>query len=251
MRALVRRPSPLLADCELTHLQRQPIDAARARAEHEAYVALLASLGAQPVWVEDAPEHPDGVFVEDVAVIAGPLAVLTRPGAESRRGEVPTMRAALRRLGVPTAELAEPAHLDGGDVLRIDRTFYIGDTARTDAAGRAAFSAAVAPHGFDVVTVGVNGVLHLKSGATALPDGTLVVWPGSVDLAAFGRREVLEAAEPQGADVLLVGDAVVVSAAAPRTAEAIAARGFAVHRVDVAELEKAEAGTTCMSVLLP
>ena len=126
-----------------------------------------------------------------------------------------------------------------------------GDTARTDAAGRAAFSAAVAPHGFDVVPVPVSGVLHLKSGATALPDGTLVVWPGSVDLAAFGDREVLEAPEPQGADVLIVGDAVVVSAAAPRTAEAIAARGFAVHRVDVAELEKAEAGTTCMSVLLP
>jgi dimethylargininase len=250
MRALVRQPSERIVECELTHLGRDPIDVGRALDQHRRYVELLAELGATVVWLDPLPDHPDGVFVEDVAVAAAPVVVLTRPGAESRRGEVASMRDLLRGLAVPTVEIVDPGRLDGGDVLLIGRTFYVGITERTDDAGRSQFAEAVRPHGYDVVPVGVEGILHLKTGVTALPDGTLVASVQHIDLDAFAGRPVLAAAEPQGSDVLLLGDTVVVSASAPRTAAAIAARGFDVRMVEVDELEKAEAGVTCMNVLL-
>ena len=160
------------------------------------------------------------------------------------------MRDLLHRLAVQTEEITEPGRIDGGDVLLIGRSFYVGVTARTDDDGRSQFAEAVRSHGYEVIPVAVDGVLHLKTGVTALPDGTLVADVRHVDVAAFGDRPVLAAAEPQGSDVLLLGDTVVVSASAPSTADAIAARGFAVRTVEVDELEKAEAGVTCMSLLL-
>ncbi|MET0740684.1 MAG: N(G),N(G)-dimethylarginine dimethylaminohydrolase [Candidatus Nanopelagicales bacterium] len=250
MRALVREPSDRIVECELSHLARAPIDVRRAREQHRGYVELLAALGANIVWLDPLPDHPDGVFVEDVAVVAAPIAVLTRPGAESRRGEVPSMRDMLHAHGVQTEEISDPGQLDGGDVLAIGRTFYVGATARTNDDGRRQFADAVRPHGYDVIPVAVDGILHLKTGVTALPDGTLVANVRHVDLNAFGGLPVLAAAEPQGSDVLLLGDTVVVSASAPMTATAIAARGYDVRTVEVDELEKAEAGVTCMSVLL-
>ncbi|MGH9118897.1 MAG: dimethylarginine dimethylaminohydrolase family protein [Acidimicrobiales bacterium] len=251
MRAIVRRPGPRLADCELTYLERVPIDVDRARHQHAAYVDLLHRLGAEIVWLAPADEHPDGVFVEDTAVVAPPLAVLTRPGTESRRGEVRTMRPALDRDRRPVVELTPPARLDGGDVLLVGHTLYVGVTARTDDEGRRQLADSVRPHGFQVTPVGVSGVLHLKTALTALPDGTLLTFGGHVDRAALGRATVIDAAEPSGANVLTLGDAVVIAASAPRTAEAVADLGWAVHVVEIDEFEKAEAGVTCLSVLYP
>ena len=251
MRAIVRRPGPRLIECELTYLERVPIDLERARHQHAAYVDLLAGLGAAITWLAPADEHPDGVFVEDTAVVAPPVAVLTRPGAASRRGEVATMRPELGRGGRTVVELTAPARLDGGDVVVVGPTLFVGVTPRTDDEGRRQLAAAVGPFGYRVVPVGVSGVLHLKSALTALPDGTLVTFGDHVDRAALGGVALVDAAEPSGADLLVLGPAVVIAASAPRTAETIADLGWPVHAVEVGEFEKAEAGVTCLSVVDP
>lgn len=250
--ALVRAVSPRLADAELTHLDRVPVDAGRAAAQHAGYVDLLRALGHEVVEVAPAPEHPDGTFVEDTVVVVDDLAVCTRPGAASRRGEVASVRDTLHALGVRTADVPAPATIDGGDVLQVGPTVFVGLGGRTDAAGVAALEAAVRPLGRSVVPVEVTGCLHLKSGATALPDGTVVAVTSWLDTAPFEAAglEVVEAPEPAGADLLLSGQRVVVSAAAPATAALVRGRGFEVHAVAIDELEKAECGVTCLSVLL-
>jgi dimethylargininase len=249
--ALVRAPSSRIVEAELTHLQREPIDLDRVRAQHDGYLDVLSRHGVVPIQLPALDHHPDGVFVEDTVVVVDDLAVLTRPGAASRRGEVPSVRATLEARGYRIAEIRGPATLDGGDVLQVGDAVYVGRTTRTSADGAAQLAALLAPLGRRVVPVPVTGMLHLKSAATALPDGTIVAVPGCVPAAAFAGRQVIAAMEPAGGDVLLLGDSVVVSASAPRTAASIAARGFLVETVELSELEKAEAGVTCMSVLLP
>ncbi len=248
--ALVRTPSPRLVEAELTHLARAPIDLELARAQHADYVTLLSRLGLELVWLPPLPAHPDGVFVEDTVIVVDDTAVLARPGAVSRRGEVASVGQALLARGYQRQSILAPGTMDGGDVLQVGRTLYVGRTARTDDVAIAQLRALVEPLDRRVVAVPVTGVLHLKTAATALPDGTIVAVPGGVPADVFGDREVLAAGEPAGGDVLVVGEVVVVSAAAPRTAELIHRRGFDVELVDVSELEKAEAGVTCMSVLL-
>lgn len=248
--AFVRELSPRIAEAELTHLQRSPIDLRRAQQQHAGYLDLLRELGLDVLALPPLPDHPDGVFVEDVLVVVGETAVLTRPGARSRRGEVDSVRSHVEARGLTPARITAPGTLDGGDVLQVGETIYVGRSTRTSVEGADQLARLVAPMGRSVVRVPVRDVLHLKSAATALPDGTIVALPGSVPHAAFAGHAVIDALEPTGADVLLVGDTVVISATAPRTAECLAARGFEVRTVEVDELEKAEAGVTCMSVLL-
>jgi dimethylargininase len=249
--ALLREVSPHLADAELTFRDREPIDVDRARAQHAAYAATLRDLGLRIVRVPPAPEHPDGVFVEDTVVVVDGLAVLTRPGAATRRREVADVGRVLAGLGFELAAIPAPAHLDGGDVLRIGDEVVVGLSHRTDEAGAAALRELLRDRVSRVRTVAVTGALHLKTAATALPDGSIVAVPGCLAADAFPDREVLSAPEPSGANVLLVGDTVVTTASAPRTRALIAARGFTVVPVEVGELERAEAGVTCLSVLLP
>jgi dimethylargininase len=250
MRALVRAVPDTLADGELTYLERQPVDVSVARGQHRAYRALLASLGVDVVELPPLPDHPDSVFVEDVLVVVDDLAIITRPGAPSRRGEIVGLRAALEPLGLRVAELAAPATLDGGDVLQIEDTLYVGRTTRTNAAAHAQLAALVEPLGRRVVPVDVTGCLHLKTAAGALPDGALLYVDGWVDATAFGDRPAIAVPEPSGADVLLVGDVVVLLVSAPLTRELISERGFRTEPIDLSELEKVEAGPTCPSVLL-
>jgi len=249
--ALVRGVSPRLAAGERTHLDRVPIDLDLARRQHAAYRDLLERLGLAIVALPPAPGLPDGVFVEDAVVVVDDLAVLTRPGAPSRRAEVDTVGPVVAARGLRVAAIREPATLDGGDVLQIGTTVHVGRTSRTNAEGIAQLAALLAPLGREVVPVDVTGVLHLKTGATALPDCTVLALRGAVDPAAFPGREVVAVPEPTGADVLPVGGTVVVSASAPATADLVAARGFAVELADISEFEKAEAGPTCLSALLP
>jgi len=248
--AVVRSPSPRFVEAELTHLARAPIDLELAHAQHAGYVRLLSRLGLEVLWLPPLPAHPDGVFVEDTVIVVGDTAVLTRPGALSRRGEVASVGQALLARGYRLRSIVAPGAMDGGDVLQVGRTLYVGRTARTDDVAIAQLRALMAPLDRRVVAVPVTGVLHLKTAATALPDGTIVAIPGCVAADVFGDREVFAAPEPAGGDLLVVGEVVVVSAAAPRTAELIRRRGFVIEVVDVSELEKAEAGVTCMSVLL-
>lgn len=260
--ALVRAVSPRLAEAELTFLDRVPIDVARAQRQHTDYRRALARLGLEVVALPPAPDHPDGVFVEDTVIVVDDLAVLTRPGAPSRRAEPDSVGPTLLERGLEVVRITAPGHLDGGDVLQVTDTLYVGVGARTDTAGAEQLAAAVARRGRRVVPVPVPGALHLKTAVTALPDGTLVGRPellGCAELPgvplppATGSvpvRPIVSVPEPAGANVLLVGDTVVVSASAPATAALIAARGFEVVVVEVDELEKAESGVTCMSVLL-
>jgi dimethylargininase len=248
--AVVRTPSPRLAEAELTHRERTPIDVAVAVDQHAGYVALLERLGVELIVAPELPDHPDGVFVEDTAVVVEDLAILARPGAPSRRSEVPSIHALLAARGLTTVAIETPGTLDGGDVLQVGTTIYVGRTRRTNDAAIGQLRALLASLSRDVVAVDVRGALHLKSAATALPDGTIVAAPGCVEEAVFGGREVLHVPEPSGADVLLVGETVVVAASAPRTARMIAARGFEVVTIELSELEKAEAGVTCPSILL-
>lgn len=249
---LVRRPSPALADGELTHLERSPVDPELALSQWRAYVDVFAGRGWTVHEVAPADEHPDGVFVEDTVVMFDDLAVLTSPGAASRRGEVTSTEAAIAALptalGVQLARISEPGHLDGGDVLKIGRTVYVGLTGRTDRAGIDQLTELLAPRGWQVVAVPVTKVLHLKSGVTALPDGTVIGYPPLVD-DQDAYDSFLPAPEEHGTAVVDLGDgAVLMSADAPRSAELYASRGYEVVTVPITEFEKLEGCVTCLSV---
>jgi dimethylargininase len=248
--ALIRPVSSRLGEAELTHLARRSIDVASARRQHRAYASLLGRLGIEVVELLPLDDHPDGVFVEDAAVVVPGLAVVTRPGAPTRRAEVDSVESALRTLVGRVERMVAPARLDGGDVLRIGSTVFVGRSTRTDEAGIASLSAHLQPAGYRVVTVGVSGCLHLKTAAGALPDGTLLIGPG-VAATAFELADVLEVPEPSGANVLVVGETVVISAGAPSTAELVRRRGFDVRVLDISQLEAVEGGVTCLSLLIP
>jgi dimethylargininase len=251
---LVRRPSPALADGELTHLDRTAVDAALALEQWRGYVDAFAARGWTVQEVEPADEHPDGVFVEDTVVVFGDLAVLTSPGASSRRGEVATTEAALQALPatqrLEVARIEEPGHLDGGDVLKVDRTVYVGLTLRTDEAGIAQLTALLEPRGWQVVAVPVTKVLHLKSAVTALPDGTVIGHSPLVDDPAFWPH-FRPMPEEAGSHVVDLGDGrLLMAASAPRSAELIADFGYTPLPVDISEFEKLEGCVTCLSVRL-
>jgi len=249
-RILVRRPSPQLAAGELTHLDRVRVDADLALAQWQGYVDAFRTRGWGVTEIEPADEHPDGVFVEDAVVAFGELAVLAFPGADSRRGELATVAPVIDGLGLEVHRIEPPGTLDGGDVLKVGRTAYVGRSTRTDDAGIAQLRAIVAPAGWTVVTVPVTRVLHLKSAVTALPGGPIVGRSANVDdPAAFG--EFLEVPEEHGTAVVdLGGGAVLMSSGAPRTAELFGARGLEVVTVPITEFEKLEGCVTCLSVRL-
>lgn len=249
--AVTRAVSSSLARCELTHLDRTPVDVDRARRQHAAYERALEACGCTIHRLPEAPELPDAVFVEDTAVVVEELAVLTRPGAASRRPEVEPVAAALARWR-PLARLAAPATLDGGDVLRVGRRLWVGLSSRSDAAGVGQLAAALAPHGYEVRGVAMNGCLHLKTAVTALDDRRLLVNPQWVDPAAFPGLETIavDPAEPFAANALRVGDRVIYPSAFPRTAARLAALGHDLVTVDVSELAKAEGAVTCCSILV-
>jgi dimethylargininase len=248
--AVVRAPTDALVRCELTHVERQPLDVERAREQHAGYVAVLRELGADVVELPEEPALPDAVFVEDVAVVLDELAILTNPGAPSRRGEVPSVEAALARFR-PLARMEPPATLDGGDVLRIGRRLFVGRSGRTNDAGVDWLAAAVAPHGYTVRPVRLAGCLHLKSACTYLGDGVVLANPRWVDTRRFENYRVLPVApeEPRAGNTFRVGDTLVMADAFPGTTALIAARGYAVRTVPLGELQKAEAGGSCMSLL--
>lgn len=245
--ALVRIPADDMADAELTHQDRAVIDMTRANEQWESYVALLERYGWNTREVAAAPTMADSVFVEDQVVVLDGVAIATRAGAESRRAELPGVRAALELEDVVIAELEAPATLDGGDVLVVDDTVYVGASSRTNAEGIRQLRAISGELGYRTVAVPVAGALHLKSVATALPDGTVVAWPDAF-AGALPFPRVLAVAEREGASVLpLDAETVAVSASAPETAKQIAALGYRVETLDVSEFEKAEGGLTCLS----
>jgi dimethylargininase len=246
-RALVRRPSPLLAQGIVTHLERRPVDAGSALAQWSAYAEALAGAGFRLVEVDPADGCPDGVFVEDAVVVHGGLAVIARPGAEARLAETGSVEAAIRLLGLPVGRIEAPGTLDGGDVLVVGETVYVGTGGRTNAEGARQLRRLLDA---EVVEIPVSGVLHLKSAVTALPDGTVVGFPPlAPDPALF--RSFLAVPEPSGAHVVVLGeDCVLVAGDCPLSAELYAARGLEVVTVDIGEFQKLEGCVTCLSVLI-
>jgi len=250
MLAFVREVSPRLAQCELTHLARAPIDAGRAVSQHREYTRALSALGCRLEWLPPLPAQADGVFVEDTAVLLPEIAVITRPGVPSRRDETAGVAAVLGTLR-PLQHIRAPGCLEGGDVLHIGRTLYVGASARSDAAGIAQLAAALEPCGYRVQSVALRGCLHLKSAVTFIAPDTLLVNPAWVDPAVFGVATVITVAdsEPYAANTLTVAGTTLVSAAYPDTARRLAAAGVRTLTLDVSELHKAEAALTCMSLL--
>jgi dimethylargininase len=249
--AFTRAVSPNIAECELTHLARTPIDVDTARTQHHAYEQLLATLGCEVRRLTPLPDHPDAVFIEDTAVVFDEIAVITRPGAASRRTETSAVEAALIGLR-PVARIVVPGTLDGGDVLTVGRNVYVGRTARTNDDGLAQLRDALAPYGYQVHGVDVTGCLHLKSAVTAIDDATVLLNPAWVNRAIFAHYRVVEVdpSEPMAANVLRIGDQLVYGASYPRTQARLESLGCTLHTVDASELAKAEGAVTCCSLVL-
>jgi dimethylargininase len=254
--AFTRAVSPRLAQCELTHLARTPIDNATAIAQHRAYEVALADAGFEIRRLAPLDDAPDGVFVEDTAIILGRHAVVTRPGAASRRGETASTADGLR--GCLDIRALATGSLDGGDVLLVDRTLYVGASLRTDGAGIDALRAAAAPLGYSTVAVELRDCLHLKTCATfagrdGRGDPVVIVDPRHIDPSVFADVDIVAVSpdEEAGANAVRALGRLLVAAGCPRLREVLAARGFATIDVDTSEFRKAEAALTCLSLLAP
>jgi dimethylargininase len=249
--ALVRAVPESLAHCELTHLARVPIDVTRAAKQHQHYEDTLRRLGCTVRHLPATPDLPDSVFVEDVAVVLDEMAIITRPGAASRRPERESIATVLSEYR-PLRAIQPPGTLDGGDVLRVGRTLFVGLSTRTNEDGAGQLARYTAPFGYTIRYVQTTACLHLKSAATALDGDRLLCNPEWIDTAVFGESDTLaiDPDEPHAANVLRLGDTIICAAAHERTAAALQSSGYRVVTVDVSELAKAEAGVTCCSVIV-
>lgn len=251
--ALVRHPGPKLADGLVTHQERVPVDVVEARLEWHGYVDAMASHGWEIVEVEPADDCPDAVFVEDALVMFDDLAVVTRPGATTRRAETHGAEEAARGLGLQIARIDPPATLDGGDVLKVGRTVYVGVSGRTDRAAVDQLQTLLAERDWTVLPVEVTQVLHLKSAVTALPDGTVIGHPDHVDDPSV-FESFMPVPEPSGSHVVLLGpgddgrERLLMAYGAPESAALFRSSGYEPVEVDISEFEKLEGCVTCLSV---
>ncbi|WP_405850463.1 N(G),N(G)-dimethylarginine dimethylaminohydrolase [Streptomyces niveus] len=249
-KALVRRPGPRLTEGLLTHLERTPVDAGLALAQWESYTAALREHGWETTEVAPADDCPDAVFVEDPVVLFRDVALIARSGAASRRPETAAVEEALSALGCRIERVTGPGTLDGGDVLKVGDTVYVGQGGRTNAEGLRQLRAAFEPLGARVVAVPVSRALHLKSAVTALPDGTVIGYAPLVDDPSLFPR-FLSVPEEGGSHVVLLGDGkLLLAASAPRSADVFAGLGLEPVPVDIGEFEKLEGCVTCLSVRL-
>ena len=248
--AITREVSSSINNCELSFHARQPIDVAKAMAQHEKYRHCLAELGVEIISSPAEPELPDAVFVEDAAVIVDELAIITNMGVPTRRREAISLAGTLSHYR-QLKSVVEPATLDGGDVLRIGRSVFVGLSQRTNMAGAAQLADILRPYNYEVQPIAVSGCLHLKSACSYIGDNTILVnrsWIESERLSGFKLLDVPEE-EPAAANALLLMDIVIIPASFPNTRTLLEQRGFDIRTVDVSELQKAEAGVTCCSLI--
>jgi len=249
--AITRKISPSIAICELTHLDRLAIDPSRAALQHDAYCAALEEAGCSLVSLPAEPEMPDSVFVEDGAVVVDEIAVLTRPGAASRRPEIDSIRAALEPYR-PTEAIVGSGTLDGGDVLQCGRTIWVGNSDRSNPEGVRQLGRILGRFGYKVLAVDIRGCLHLKTAVTRVGPDTMLLNPAMVEPDVFPGFRCLEVdrTEPMAANALLIGETVLYPEAFPATRLKMEQTGFRVRTVPVDELAKAEGGVTCCSIVL-
>jgi dimethylargininase len=248
--AITREVSPGINDCELSFHARQPIDVVKAMAQHNTYQDCLADLGVRIVSLPAEPELPDAVFVEDPAVVTDEAAIISNMGAPSRRPEAKSLADVLSRYR-PLRFVVAPATLDGGDVLRVGRSIFVGLSQRTNRAGIAQLGELLEPYDYQVRTVEVTGCLHLKSACSYLGHDTVLVNRFWIDVAPLSGFELLDVPEEESAaaNALLLNEVIIMPASFPRTRMLLEQRGFRVRTIDISELQKAEAGVTCTSLI--
>jgi dimethylargininase len=248
--ALTRAVSDAINDCELTNVARESIDVALARVQHQAYERAIEGSRCEIVRVAPAPQLPDAVFVEDTAIVVDELAIITRPGAASRRAETPAVADVLGRYR-ELRHIEPPGTLDGGDVVFAGRRAFVGRSSRTNDAGIEQVRRILQPLGYDVTGVDVRGCLHLKSAATALSENQLLVNPAWISSEVFAGVELLEIdpSEPYAANILRAGDDLIYPSAFPRTRDWLERSGVPLMIVDVSEIAKAEGAVTCCSLI--
>jgi dimethylargininase len=248
--AITRSVSPAIVHCDLSFIERKPIDFARAQEQHHAYELLLAKLGARVISLPAEPDLPDSMFVEDPAIVLDELAVILPMGTETRRREATSLAEELSKYRkLETVRL--PGTLEGGDVLRIGRRLFVGLTKRSNAEGIRQLAEILKPYDYEVVAVPVTGCLHLKSAVTYLGENTLLAnrtWFDNAPFAGYGWIDV-DPAEPHAANALAIGGTIIFPAAFRRTHGRIGSKGFRVTPLDISELQKAESGLTCSSLL--
>jgi len=248
--AITRAVSPAIVNCELSFIERKPIDLSKAREQHRAYERLLERLGARLIALPAEEALPDSMFVEDPAIVLDEVAVILPLGTESRRPESASLEQILSKFR-KIERVSLPGMLEGGDVLRIGRKLFVGLTKRSNAEGIRQLATILAPHDYEVVSVKVTGCLHLKSAVTYLGRSTLLANRAWFDTTSFGMYDWIDVdpAEPHAANALALGDTVIFPASFPRTRARIESHGFHVAPLDISELQKAESGLTCSSLI--
>jgi dimethylargininase len=252
--ALTREMSPAIARCELTHREREAIDVDLARAQHAAYEACLRDAGCRVERLAAGPDMPDSVFIEDTAIVFDEVAIITRPGAASRRAETAGVADALQKYR-PLHRMEAPGTADGGDVLVVGRHVFVGRSSRTNDAGIDRMRRVLTPYGYEVTAIDVQGYLHLKSAATAVGDNLLLINPAWLPslpwgpFASFDRIDV-HPDEPSAANALRIGDQIIYPTSFPRTRERLERRGLRIASVEASEVAKAEGAVTCCSLIL-
>lgn len=249
--AIIRPVSHSIQDCELTHMDRLPICARTAQEQHDAYARTLQNLGVDVIELPPLHDYPDAVFVEDTVVVVNELAVLARPGATSRRGEVESMRACIEDLR-ETVCIEPPGTLEGGDVIQVGQTIYVGRSTRTNDEGIEQLRMHLSPHGYTIIAVPVPGALHLKTACASLGNGRLIANPEWIDVGHFDGLDIIEVHpdEPFAGNAVHVGDTLIFARQHPLTAERLESHGLTLSLVNASELAKAEGSLTCKSVLL-
>lgn len=249
--AITRKVSPRFNECEITHIERTPIDLNIARAQHDAYVRTLAELGCQVIELPEEPDLPDSVFVEDTAFILPEVAVITRPGADSRKPEVSSIIPALSSYR-PLIHVTEPASVDGGDVLVVGRQIFIGMSTRSNPESVAQLNALLDNYGYTVCGVEMTDCLHLKTAVTRVGDKTLLINKNWVDSANFPGFDLIEidASEPFAANCLPVRGKIIYPTTFPKTRKRLEEKGYSIAPVNLSELAKAEGAVTCCSLII-
>jgi len=248
--AITRQISPRFSECELTHLDRQPIDLDLARVQHHEYEVALRDLGCEVISLAAEPDLPDSVFVEDVALVFDEVAIITRPGADSRKPEADSIAQTLKPYRT-LFTIESPGTLDGGDVLRVGKTVYIGLSSRSNRSAVEQTHKFLAPYGYPVKGAEVTGCLHLKSAVTQVSDDTLLINPAWVDRSIFGEMKFIEVDEnePSAANAVWIGNAVIYPSGFSKTQRRLEEAGLRVKVVDATEVAKAEGAVTCCSLI--
>lgn len=249
--AITREISPRFDECELTHIERTPIDLNIARAQHRAYVEALKQLGCDMIELPAEPDLPDSVFVEDTAFILPEVAVITRPGADSRKPETESIIRALAP-HIDLVQVREPATVDGGDVLVLGKQIYVGLSTRSNQAALEQLNELLQKYDYPVTSVEVHGCLHLKSAVTRVDDETLLINKDWIDSSCFADFELIEVdpSEASAANCLPIGDSIIFPLTFPKTCAKLGERGYKVLTVDISELARAEGAVTCCSLII-